>query len=79
MPIRMTSSYMYDGVACSKPALAGNRYGSYRSGGVLSFRRIGTLGKENSISADDMQRLKSIERIKDYGEASFFPVFGGRL
>ena len=46
---------------------------------VLSFRRIGTLGKENSISADDMQRLKSIERIKDYGEASFFPVLGGRL
>ena len=32
MPIRMTSSYMYDGVACSKPALVGIRYGSYRSG-----------------------------------------------
>ena len=31
------------------------------------------------ITAADMELLKSIERIKDYGEASFFPVFGGRL
>ena len=32
-----------------------------------------------SISPDDMERLKRIERIRDYGDASFFPVFGGRL
>ena len=31
------------------------------------------------ISAADMEILKRIERIKDYGEASFFPVFGGKL
>ena len=47
MPIRMTSSYMYDVVACSKPALVGNRYGSYRMVTVMSFRKIRTLGKEN--------------------------------
>jgi diketogulonate reductase-like aldo/keto reductase len=28
------------------------------------------------ISAADMETLKQIERIKDYGEASIFPVFG---
>ena len=27
------------------------------------------------ISADDMKMLKNIQRIKDYGEASNFPVF----
>ena len=31
------------------------------------------------ISEEDMTVLKSIERIKDYGAASFFPVFGGKL
>lgn len=31
------------------------------------------------ISAADMEILKRIERIKDYGDASFFPVFGGKL
>ncbi|MTI47236.1 MAG: aldo/keto reductase [Firmicutes bacterium] len=31
------------------------------------------------ISDDDMEELKKLERIKDYGEASFFPVFGGKL
>ena len=31
------------------------------------------------ISEEDMTVLKSIERIKDYGESSFFPVFGGKL
>lgn len=31
------------------------------------------------ISAEDMEALKSVERIDNYGEASFFPVFGGRL
>lgn len=31
------------------------------------------------ISDEDMERLKKLERIKDYGEASFFPVFGGKL
>ncbi len=32
-----------------------------------------------TISADDMEILKHIERIRDYGDSSFFPVFGGKL
>ena len=32
-----------------------------------------------TISKEDMEKLKNIERIKDYGEASFFPVYGGKL
>ena len=31
------------------------------------------------ISDADMQTLKNIEIIKDYGDSSFFPVFGGKL
>jgi hypothetical protein len=31
------------------------------------------------ISREDMLALKNIERIKDYGGASFFPVYGGKL
>lgn len=31
------------------------------------------------ISEHDMETLKNIERIKDYGSSSFFPVYGGRL
>lgn len=31
------------------------------------------------ISEEDMETLKAIERIKDYGDSSFFPVFGGKL
>jgi diketogulonate reductase-like aldo/keto reductase len=31
------------------------------------------------ISETDMERLKRMERIKDYGDASIFPVFGGKL
>ncbi len=31
------------------------------------------------ISDEDMDVLKSMEKIKDYGEHSFFPVFGGKL
>ena len=30
------------------------------------------------ISDDDMETLKNMERIKDYGEFSYIPVFGGR-
>ncbi len=30
------------------------------------------------ISDEDMTRLKAMERIKDYGEFSFFPVFSGK-
>ncbi|MFZ7104092.1 MAG: aldo/keto reductase [Peptococcaceae bacterium] len=30
------------------------------------------------ISDEDMARLKSMERIKDYGQFSFFPVFSGK-
>ncbi|MCB1348213.1 MAG: aldo/keto reductase [Maritimibacter sp.] len=35
-------------------------------------------GVDFQISADDMKALKSIEQIKDYGEASMFPVYSGR-
>lgn len=31
------------------------------------------------ISDADMETLKGIETIKDYGDSSFFPVFGGKL
>ncbi|MBN2543019.1 aldo/keto reductase, partial [bacterium] len=31
------------------------------------------------ISDQDMELLKKVEHIKDYGESSFFPVFGGKL
>ena len=31
------------------------------------------------ISDDDMETLKSVETIADYGEHSFFPVFGGKM
>ncbi len=31
------------------------------------------------ISDEDMESLKRAERIKDYGEFSFFPVYGGKL
>lgn len=31
------------------------------------------------ISEKDMELLKNIERIKDYGDASMFPVYGGKL
>lgn len=31
------------------------------------------------MTAPDMDVLKNIERIKDYGEHGFFPVFGGKM
>lgn len=31
------------------------------------------------ISAEDMEILKNMERIKDYGESSGFPVYGGKM
>ena len=31
------------------------------------------------ISAQDMETLRDVERISDYGDSSFFPVFGGKL
>ncbi|NIR94264.1 MAG: aldo/keto reductase, partial [Gammaproteobacteria bacterium] len=31
------------------------------------------------ISDQDMERLKNFEPIKDYGEASVFPVYGGKM
>ena len=40
------------------------------------MRTNATLNFE--ITAEDMQALKHIERIKDYGEHSRFPVFGGK-
>lgn len=32
-----------------------------------------------TISKEDMELLEKVDHIKDYGEHSFFPVFGGRL
>ena len=34
---------------------------------------------EFEISEADMQALKSVEKIKDYGDASVFPVYGGKM
>lgn len=31
------------------------------------------------ISDEDMEALKNVELIKDYGEHGFFPVFGGKM
>lgn len=31
------------------------------------------------ISQEDMEKLKNVEPMKDYGEAGMFPVFGGKL
>ncbi len=31
------------------------------------------------ISDEDMDQLKKLEKIKDYGQSSFFPVYGGKL
>jgi diketogulonate reductase-like aldo/keto reductase len=36
-------------------------------------------GVDFVISDADMEILKNVEKIKDYGEFSFFPVFGGKL
>ena len=32
-----------------------------------------------TISSEDMETLKKTEKIKNYGEHSFFPVFGGKM
>ena len=31
------------------------------------------------ISDEDMELLKNVEKIDNYGDSSFFPVFGGKL
>ncbi len=31
------------------------------------------------ISEEDMEWLKNVEQIKDYGDASMMPVYGGKL
>lgn len=31
------------------------------------------------ISDDDMEILKNLEKIDNYGDSSFFPVYGGKL
>ncbi|WP_339285080.1 aldo/keto reductase [Oceanobacillus sp. FSL K6-3682] len=36
-------------------------------------------GVDFTISDEDMEALKNVERIEDYGEASGMPVFGGKL
>jgi hypothetical protein len=40
--------------------------------------------KENAdvdfvISEEDMEFLRNVDQIKDYGRASMMPVFGGKL
>jgi hypothetical protein len=32
-----------------------------------------------AISEEDMEFLKNVEQIKNYGSASMMPVFGGKL
>ena len=32
-----------------------------------------------TISAEDMEILKHVDKIKDYGKHSIFPVFGGKM
>lgn len=36
-------------------------------------------GVDFEISTEDMESLKNLEQIKDYGAASMFPVYGGKL
>lgn len=31
------------------------------------------------ISEEDMEFLKNVEQIKDYGDASMMPVYGGKM
>ena len=31
------------------------------------------------ISGEDMEALKNVEKIRDYGEHGGFPVFGGKM
>lgn len=33
----------------------------------------------NGVPEEDMDVLKGLEHIKDYGDSSFFPVFGGKM
>ena len=41
----------------------------------LSSKLSGSITRRDA----DMKVLKNIETIKDYGDSSFFPVFGGKL
>ena len=36
-------------------------------------------GVDFTISDEDMEVLKNVPQIEDYGEASVMPVFGGKL
>lgn len=31
------------------------------------------------ISSEDMEALKRVDKIENYGDSSYFPVFGGKL
>jgi hypothetical protein len=31
------------------------------------------------IAADDLETMKHLEHIKDYGKDGFFPVYGGKI
>jgi diketogulonate reductase-like aldo/keto reductase len=54
--------------------------------GTISLPKSATRShiEENSkldfeISEEDMEILKNFEHIKDYGDSSFFPVYGGKM
>ena len=34
---------------------------------------------DDVISEEDMEFLKNVDQIKDYGSASMWPVYGGKL
>ena len=54
---------------------------THRSFGVPNNERLEFLGDgilDFVIADEDIVFLKTIEQIKDYGDFSFFPVFGGK-
>lgn len=59
--------------------------GKVRVIGVSNFNErdlaniISNADVDFAISAEDMAALKTAEHIRDYGDSSFFPVFGGRM
>ena len=53
---------------------------SLRVGGRCTLLADGEkLSLLTAITAEDMEILKNIEHIKDYGAHGFFPVFGGKM
>ena len=46
---------------------------------ALRLRFADSLRPQVLRSAEDMESLKSMEQIEDYGDVSMFPVYGGVL